>query len=323
MKLKRAKLPFLRTSLGTGALILLLALACSTHRRSSPGPPTLPTLKVPETLPAAPPEPSAPPLPEELSRSARRWVSSTLAEMTLAEKAAQMIMVRAYGRYENPRSEAYRELAAAVEELGVGGVVLFESEVESIPRLLNELQGKARIPLLVAADMERGMAFRVRRGVVPIPYAMAIGASRSKEAANFAGEVTAREGRALGVHWAFAPVADVNNNPENPVINVRSFGEDPELVARMTRAFIEGARHGGILTTAKHFPGHGDTAVDSHHALPTVNVDRERLEAVELPPFRRALGAGVDAVMLGHVAVPAVDPSGAPATLSPLLATEL
>jgi beta-glucosidase-like glycosyl hydrolase/CubicO group peptidase (beta-lactamase class C family) len=152
---------------------------------------------------------------------------------------------------------------------------------------------------------------------------MAIGATRSEEAARFTGEVTAREGRALGVQWALAPVADVNNNPGNPVINIRSYGEDPELVARLDAAFVRGARAGGLLTTAKHFPGHGDTAVDSHLQLATVEADRARLETVELRPFRRAVEAGVDSVMLGHIAVPAVDPSGAPATLSAPMATDL
>src|SRR5207244_10873400 len=152
---------------------------------------------------------------------------------------------------------------------------------------------------------------------------MAIGATRSEEAARFTGEVTAREGRALGIHWALAPVADVNTNPGNPVVNIRSYGEDPELVARLDAAFVRGAREGGLLTTAKHFPGHGDTDVDSHLQLATVAADRARLEAVELRPFRRAVEAGVDAVMLGHIAVPAVDPSRAPATLSAPTATDL
>src|SRR5437667_359879 len=151
---------------------------------------------------------------------------------------------------------------------------------------------------------------------------MAIGATRSEEAARFTGDVTAREGRALGIHWALAPVANVNNNPGNPVINIRSYGEDPELAARLDAAFVRGARAGGLLTTAKHFPGHGDTAVDSHLQLATVGADRARLESVELRPFRRAVEAGGDSVMLGHIAVPAVDPTGAPATLSAPVATD-
>jgi beta-glucosidase-like glycosyl hydrolase/CubicO group peptidase (beta-lactamase class C family) len=245
-----------------------------------------------------------------------RWSRETLRRMPLEEKAAQMIAVRAMGLYSNPRAADARKLRHLVRDVKVGCVVVFESEVDSLPRLLNELQSMAGVPLLVAADMERGMAFRIRRGVVPVPYAMAVGATRSEEAARFAGEVAAREGRALGLHWAFAPVADVNNNPANPVINVRSYGEDPALVARLTAAFVEGARGGGLMTTAKHFPGHGDTAEDSHLSLPTVEADRQRIEAVELLPFRKAVEAGVEAVMLGHIAVPALDPTGTPATLS-------
>jgi beta-glucosidase-like glycosyl hydrolase/CubicO group peptidase (beta-lactamase class C family) len=152
---------------------------------------------------------------------------------------------------------------------------------------------------------------------------MPVGATHSEDAARFFGEVTAREGRALGIHWTFAPVLDVNNNPDNPVINIRSFGEDPELVGRLGAAFIEGARNGGMMTTAKHFPGHGDTAVDSHVDLPAIAGDRERLERVEWPPFREAIAAGVDSVMVGHVAVPALDPSGLPATLSSALNAEI
>ncbi|MCP3961596.1 MAG: serine hydrolase [bacterium] len=236
--------------------------------------------------------------------------------LTLEQKAAQMVMVRAYGIYRHPRSEESRDLVAAIRDLGVGGVIVFDSDLESIPPLLDRLQDAADLPLLVAADLERGLGFRVRRGSVSFPHAMAIGATFSEDAARFVGEVTAREGRALGIHWTFAPVADVNNNPANPIINVRSFGEDPELVARMTRAFVEGARSEGMLTSVKHFPGHGDTAIDSHEALPVLQVDRERLEAVELAPFREAIDAGVDSVMIGHIAVPSIDPTGTPATLS-------
>ena len=256
--------------------------------------------------PAGPP--SAPP--------SYAWARQTLASLSLEEKAGQLVGVRAAGVYRNPATPELRALLEQVSRLHVGALVVFDSEVETLPRLLNDLQSAADVPLLVAADMERGIAFRIRRGVVPLPYAMAVGAARSEEAARFAGEVAAREGRALGIHWAFAPVADVNSNPANPIVNIRSFGEDPELVARLAAAFVAGARSGGLLTTAKHFPGHGDTVADSHLQLATVGADRQRLESVELLPFRRVVDAGVDAVMLGHIAVPALDPSGAPATLS-------
>ncbi len=239
-----------------------------------------------------------------------------MKRLDLPHKAAQLIGVRVSGLYRNSRSLEARRSAAYVRELGAGAIILFESEVASAPRIVNELQAAADVPLLVAGDFERGVAFRIRRGVVPLPFAMAIGATRSEAAARFAGEVTGREARALGVHWTFAPVADVNNNPGNPIINIRSFGEDPELVARLTVAFIRGARSEGLLTTAKHFPGHGDTSVDSHLQIASIGADLERLKAVELVPFRRDLEAGVDAVMVGHIAVPALDPSGAPASLS-------
>jgi beta-glucosidase-like glycosyl hydrolase/CubicO group peptidase (beta-lactamase class C family) len=257
---------------------------------------------------------SEPPVHEQ-----ERWVSSTLAAMSLEEKAAQMMMIAATGYPRNARSDAAVELVREVREQGVGGLVLMRSELGTVPPLLNELQNKARIPLLVAMDMERSLAFRVERGSVDLPYAMAFGATGSEAAAHFLGEVTARESRALGIHWAFAPVLDVNNNPANPVINLRSFGEDPDLVARLGVAFIRGAQSGGLLTTAKHFPGHGDTARDSHIDLPIISADRARLEAVEWPPFEAAIAAGVDSIMVGHLAVPALDPSGLPATLSPAL----
>jgi beta-N-acetylhexosaminidase len=269
------------------------------------------------TVPLAAASPTPSPTPSY------RWARETLSRLTLEEKVGQMVGVRAFGVYQHPRAEEARRLRQAVRDLKVGAVVVFESEVESLPRQLNALQQLATVPLLVSADMERGLSFRVRRGVVPLPYAMAVGATRSDEAARFVGEVTAREGRALGIHWALAPVADVNNNPANPVINIRSFGEDPELVSRLTAAFVAGARSGGLLTTVKHFPGHGDTSVDTHLQLAQIGGDRARLEAVELMPFRRSVAAGVDSVMLGHIAAPALDPTGAPATLSAPVATEL
>ena len=295
------------------ALLLAAAALGAFFASARAAPPALVTA-APAVAPALGIGPSAP---------SYHWARETLKRLTLEEKAAQMIGVRALGRYSHPGAVDARKLRHLVKDVKVGCVVVFDAEVDSLPRLLNELQSMADVPLLVAADMERGMAFRIRRGVVPVPYAMALGATRSEEAARFAGEVAAREGRALGLHWAFAPVADVNNNPANPVINVRSYGEDPELVARLTAAFVAGARAGGLMTTAKHFPGHGDTADDSHLKLPTVGADRQHIEAVELLPFRRAVAAGVDAVMLGHIAVPALDPSGTPATLSAPMSADL
>jgi beta-glucosidase-like glycosyl hydrolase/uncharacterized protein YbbC (DUF1343 family) len=268
--------------------------------------------------------PAAGPAPAEAARRAAAeaaWVRDTLASLDLAGRAAQMVMVRAYAVPRHPDAPEHRELLARVRDDRVGGIVLFASELATVPVLLDELQHEAAVPLLVAADLERSLGFRVAEGPVALPSAMAIGATRSEEAARFAGELTAREGRAAGIHWALAPVADVNSNPANPVINLRSFGEDPELVARLVAAWVAGARAGGIMTSVKHFPGHGDTAVDSHLALPTIPGDRARLDRVELAPFRAAIAAGVDSVMLGHLAVPALDGSGRPATLSRPVAT--
>jgi beta-glucosidase-like glycosyl hydrolase/uncharacterized protein YbbC (DUF1343 family)/CubicO group peptidase (beta-lactamase class C family) len=290
-----------------GGAVLLLALAACRTGGPAPGIPSSPAGSLDRPLTAA--------------ESA--WVRETLASLDLEGKAAQMVMVRAYGVPRHPDSEAHRDLLALVRDLRVGGIVLFHSELDTVPALLDELQGAAPVPLLVSADLERSLHFRVPEGPVPLPGAMAIAATRSEEAARFAGELTAREGRAAGIHWALAPVGDVNSNPDNPIVNLRSYGEDPELVARMVAAFVRGARAGGILTTVKHFPGHGDTAIDSHLALPTIPGDRSRLDRIELAPFRAAIAAGVDSVMTGHLAVPALDASGRPATLSRPITTDL
>lgn len=267
--------------------------------------------------------PKSPDKPRAASPARAGWAEATLKTLSLEEKVGQMIGVRAFGIYTNPRSAEYKALIEEVETLKIGHITIFESDVYAAPRILNDLQRRARIPLLVGADLERGLAFRVRRGVVPVPYAMAIGATRSEEAAYFTGLVTGREARAIGIHWAFAPVADVNNNPDNPVINIRSYGEDPELVGRLSSAYVRGAREGAILSTAKHFPGHGDTSADSHLTLPVIASDRDRLNRVELAPFRTMFKAGVDAVMVAHIAVPSVDPTGDPASLSHAITTGL
>ena len=185
------------------------------------------------------------------------------------------------------------------------------------PRLLiDKVQAASKLPLLIASDFERGANFRLRN-TVSFPWNMAIGASGSEHWAYLQGKATGMESRALGVNWIFAPVLDVNNNPANPVINIRSYGEDPELVAKLGAAFIRGAQEAGVMATAKHFPGHGDTAVDSHLALPVMNMDRQRLDSLELIPFKRAIQSGVWSVMTAHLAVPAIEPdSRVPATLS-------
>jgi len=252
----------------------------------------------------------------ELSEQDRVWVANTLKGLSLRDKIAQLIYIRTQGKFINRQDPEFVALAKQVTEAKIGGVVLFAGNVYESAELLNDLQSMSKLPLLVAADFERGASFRIAE-TTSFPWTMAIGATGSEEFAFQEGEITAKEARALGVQWIFAPTVDVNSNPDNPVINIRSFGEDPQMVARLGAAFIRGARSQGVLTTAKHFPGHGDTATDSHIGLPVISADMERLEAVELTPFRSAISAGVDAIMTAHIAVPQLtrDPL-IPATLS-------
>src|SRR5207302_6703838 len=188
----------------------------------------------------------------------------------------------------------------------VDGPFLLRTGPYEAAELLNRLQRESKLPLIIAADFERGVAIRLT-GSTNFPHAMAFGADgKLQDAENF-GRITALEARAVGVHWNFFPDADVNSNPANPIINTRSFGEDPKQVGDMVTAYIKGAHEGGMLTTVKHFPGHGDTATDSHLGVAQVTGDRARLDSVELPPFRRGIEAGVDSVMVAHVTVPALD----------------
>ena len=200
---------------------------------------------------------------------------------------------------------------------------MIKGDALAIATLLNRLQRASALPLLFTADFEGGAGYIVD-GATRLPRAMALGATRDVGLAERAGRLGAGEGRALGVHVDFYPVVDVNVNPQNPVINIRSFGEDPELVARMATAYMRGIQQGGMLATAKHFPGHGDTATDTHLDLAVVDHPRARLDAVELVPFRAAIAAGVDAVMSSHIRLPALDATeGLPATLSRPILTGL
>jgi len=254
--------------------------------------------------------------------------------MTLRDEVAQLIFIPFQGAPQNSRSREYRSFARLIKETKVGGLILInasngrvvrKAEPYALAAFLNRVQRMAGVPLLVGADFERGASMRVEATTV-FPHAMAFGATGDPAFSRFEGEVTAREARTMGVHWVYYPVADVNNNPDNPILNIRSFGEDPGAVAAHVQAFIEGAhsdKRNYVLATAKHFPGHGDTDVDSHLSLPTNNADRERLERLELPPFRAAIQAGVDSIMTAHIAVPALAPPDLPATLSPAILTDL
>ncbi len=250
--------------------------------------------------------------------------------MTLRDEVAQLVFIEFHGGSPNTRSRDYLKFVRLIRDTGVGGLILNnattprgvqKAEPYALAAFLNRMQRLSKVPLLVGSDFERGASMRVS-GTTPFPSAMAFGATGDPALTRFEGEVTAREARALGIHWVYAPVADVNNNPDNPIINIRSFGENPQAVAANVKAFIEGAhsdKRNLILTTAKHFPGHGDTAIDSHLSLPEITADRNRLESLELVPFRAAIAAGVDSIMTGHIAVPALSPPEVPATLSPAI----
>jgi beta-glucosidase-like glycosyl hydrolase/CubicO group peptidase (beta-lactamase class C family) len=251
------------------------------------------------------------------------WVNQNLKRLSIRDKIAQLIQIRVQGKFVNRQDSDFLALKEQVIRNRIGGIVLFAGNVYESAVLLNELQTASRLPLLVAADFERGAAFRIA-DTTSFPWTMAVGATGSERFAYQEGSITAQESRAMGVHWIYAPVLDVNNNPENPVINIRSYGEDPQLVARLGSAFIRGAHDGGVLTTAKHFPGHGDTATDSHLGLAIVRSNLARLESVELLPFKSAISAGVDSIMTAHVAVPEVTGSPeTPATLSEKILTDL
>jgi len=242
----------------------------------------------------------------EPSSKALKWANEQLRKMSLEEKVGQLISVGVNATFLNQDSDAYRSLRHQIEDNKVGGIILFKGPVYESVILVNRMQQLARYPLLISADLEAGAGMRFD-DTVNFPWNMAVGATGNPEYARRQGEITAREARALGVQQIFAPVVDVNNNAANPVINVRSYGEDPADVARFAAAFTEGAQDAGAIATAKHFPGHGDTAVDSHRGLPEINVSRERLNTVEFVPFKAAVDAGIGAVMMGHIALPQID----------------
>jgi beta-N-acetylhexosaminidase len=242
------------------------------------------------------------------SKDAIKWANKQLKKMSLDEKIGQLISVGINASFQNQDSVAFGALRHQVVDNHVGGIILFRGSVYESVVLVNRMQQLARYPLLISSDLEAGAGMRFD-DTINFPWNMAVAATGNPEYARRQGEVTAREARALGVQQIYAPVVDVNNNAANPVINVRSYGEDPADVARFAAAFTAGAQQGGVIATAKHFPGHGDTATDSHRGLPEINVDRARLNSVELIPFRAAVDAGVGAVMVGHIGLPQIDPT--------------
>ncbi len=261
------------------------------------------------------------------------WAEKTLKSLSLEEKVGQLFMVRLRVEYFNGRSPSYFELCDNIRRYHIGSVAMSappQGRARDIRHrydvvtLLNQLQEEGKIPLLVAGDFERGVLPAHLFGTTVFPHAMAFGAAGNLAYAEEFGRITAQESRALGVHWNLFPVADVNSNPANPIIGTRAFGANPAQVGDLVAAYIRGARANGMLTTAKHFPGHGNTATDSHVGVPIVTDDLEHLWAVDLPPFEKAIAAGVDAVMTGHVRVLALDPDRSRvATTSPAVVTGL
>ena len=263
------------------------------------------------------------------------WVEATMRSLSPRDRVAQLIMPWVPGEYAAVGSPEYEQVRGWVEDDKVGGLILSIGLPHSYAAKLNHMQRLARIPLLVASDMENGTGMRLgnsyalpsmlpQGGGTVFPPVMALGATGSEDLAYQLGKVLGAEARAVGVHLTFGPVLDVNANPLNPIINVRSFGQDPALVSKLAAAYIRGARENGLMTTGKHFPGHGDTETDSHIGLPLIRASRAHLDSVDLPPFRTAVGNGIDAIMTAHIAVTGIlGDSAPPATLAPYFMTDV
>jgi beta-N-acetylhexosaminidase len=272
------------------------------------------------------------PGPIHQTPAGEKWAEKTLRKLTLEEKVGQVFMIWCRASFLNVDNPEYLQWREEMQKYHVGsfamtvhvdGPYLLRSEPYEAAELLNRLQNESKLPLLFAADFERGVSMRLM-GTTVFPHAMAFGGDGKTEDAEAFGRITAEESRAIGIHWNFFPDADVNSNPANPIINTRSFGEDPKQVGDLVVAYIKGAHEGGMLTTVKHFPGHGDTATDSHLGVASVNGDRAHLDSIELPPFREAIAAGVDSVMVAHVTVPALDSDpNHVATISPAIVSDL
>ena len=269
----------------------------------------------------------------------RGWVESTLAAMSLQEKVGQLFCADLVAVYSNRESPNFLLAKEMLHKYHVGSLILAGGTVTDIALTTNALQRESKLPLLISADLEGGLWFNhpyrwmmgrgpelprfVGGGGTPLPSCMAVGATGNTHFAYEFGKITAREARAVGIHWINAPVADVNSNPHNPIINTRSFGEDPRQVASMVEAFVRGAQEEKVMATVKHFPGHGDTEEDTHMKLPSLPFDRARLDAMEFVPFKAGINAGVKAVMTAHIALPNIETEKRPSTLSPVIVTEL
>jgi len=249
-------------------------------------------------------------------------VDSLLASLTTRQKVAQLVVPWLTGSYTAFDDSLFQVAARWVDSLEIGGLIVSVGSPFDIAAKLNALQRRSRLPLLVSADLEWGAGMRVV-GATAFPHIMAVGATRDLHDAYTIGEAAAIEGRAVGIHVNFAPDADVNNNPANPIINIRSFGEDPRAVSRLVQEYVRGLHEHGMLATLKHFPGHGDTQTDSHIGLPVIGAGYARLDSLELVPFRAGIAAGADVVMSAHIAFPSFTGSDEPGTLSAAVLTGL
>lgn len=244
----------------------------------------------------------------EPSEKSWKFADKLLKKMTMEEKVGQLVQIGINARFINQDSDFFQDLKRHVTENKLGGIIFFGAPMYETVHMANRMQENAEIPLLIALDAETGIGMRFQ-DAANFPWNMAVAATGNPEYAYKMGVITGREARAMGILQVYAPVLDVNNNADNPVINVRSYSEDPETVARFGAAFIQGVQSQGVIATAKHFPGHGDTDVDSHRGLPIINVSRERLGQVELVPFKRAIEAGVASIMVAHIGLPQLDPT--------------
>ncbi|NNG27862.1 MAG: serine hydrolase [Ignavibacteriaceae bacterium] len=252
----------------------------------------------------------------KLTEKEKEWIETKLSEMTLYEKCAQMIMPAVYRNDLDPSSNGYKEISSLVREQKIGGLILYQGGIVEQAKFINDMQRISDIPLLIASDFERGLGQRIDNAT-EFPHAMALGSANNVSYAYEMGKAISIECRLLGVHWNFAPVADINNNPLNPIINIRAYSENKYEVAKFIEAFINGAKEERSLTTIKHFPGHGNTTIDSHRDLPQINGSKDFLLKNELYPFTKAIGSKVHSVMVGHLDVPSLEPvKGIPATLS-------
>lgn len=260
--------------------------------------------------------------PLKITRAGERWVEKTLRSMTLDEKIGQMLMPGAsFSSFRSLDSDDVEKMRRDIADFHVGGVHVFGGDPAPVALLINEFQRAARVPLLTANNFEGGVGY-VLFGATRFPLGMAIGATGDENLAYQAASFTAREAKAIGVNVNFYPVADVQNNPANPIINIRAFGEDPSAVSRFVRSYIRGTQENGLLATAKHFPGHGDVSTDSHLLMPVLDVSRERLDKVELPPFRAAIEENVATIMSAHIWLPQLEPEkGLPSSLSKRILT--